>query len=51
MRSLTSKTYGKENPQPLLISDFSRCVVALKITFKKNQVERKKRFVNKAWLS
>lgn len=41
----------KKKNQPLLVSNFAICRVILEILFKKNQVERNKHFVNKAWLS
>lgn len=41
-----------KKPQPLLMSNFSSCVVILEIIIKNNQAERKKHFVLKqAWLS
>lgn len=40
-----------KKPQPLLVSNFSGCVVILEIIFKDNQVERNKHFINKPWLS
>lgn len=40
-----------KKPSPLIVSNFSSCVVILEILFKKDQMERKKDFVNKAWLS
>lgn len=52
MCSLSPKSNFNEKAQPtLIVSIFSSCVVILEILFKKNQIERKKDFVNKAWLS